>query len=85
MGKRITADEAHRLNLVNEVVPVGSLIPAAMEWANQIADFDPIAVHLLKESMTKGRNMALNDALVFENELVRKLDAFRVLDEGHGA
>ena len=85
MGKRITADEAHRLNMVNEVVPVGSLIPAAMEWANQIADFDPIAVHLLKESMTKGRNMALNDALVFENELVRKLDAFRVLDEGHGA
>jgi enoyl-CoA hydratase/carnithine racemase len=44
---RINAEEAHRIGLVNKVVPREQLMPAAVELAEQIAKVEPL---LLKHS-----------------------------------
>jgi enoyl-CoA hydratase len=47
-GMRIDAEEAHRLGMVNRVVPVGELDDRVMELANQIAEQHPFALALTK-------------------------------------
>jgi E-phenylitaconyl-CoA hydratase len=83
MGKRITADEAFRLNLVSDVVRPEDLMITAMEWAKQIAELDPVAVQAAKEAMIKGRSMTLNDGLAFEGELIDRLAGFRGIRAHH--
>jgi crotonobetainyl-CoA hydratase len=50
-GRRMGADEALRWGLVNQVVPVDQLMPAAMAMAEQIAMNAPLAVAAAKELM----------------------------------
>jgi enoyl-CoA hydratase/carnithine racemase len=85
MGKRITADEAFRLNLVSEVVAIGDLATTAKEWAGQIAELDSTAVQSAKQAMIRGRNMALRDGLRIESELLSRLAAFRDFDASRNA
>jgi len=61
MGKRITADEALRLNLVSKVVPPNDLMATAREWAAHIAELDPGTVASAKEALTTARDMARKD------------------------
>ncbi len=80
MGKRLTADEAFRLNLVSKVVPIGDLATTAREWAGQIAALDSNAVQSAKQAMIRGRSMALRDGLKIESDLLSRLTAFRGFD-----
>src|SRR5213595_3514388 len=41
-GRHMTAQDAHRLGVVNEVVPLAELIPTAMKWAGEILECAPI-------------------------------------------
>lgn len=77
MGKRITAEEALRLNLVSKVVPLRSLMTAAADWARLIAGLNPLAVQSAKEAMIRGRDLALQDGLMVESELLSRLTASR--------
>src|SRR5215470_4911973 len=43
-GKHIMADEAHRLGIVNEVVPSKDLAVTAERWANEILECSPTSV-----------------------------------------
>ena len=40
-GRHMTAQEAHRLGVVNEVVPLAELMPTALKWANEILECAP--------------------------------------------
>jgi enoyl-CoA hydratase/carnithine racemase len=62
-GKHITAQEAHALGIVNEVVPLKELIPAAERWAAQIMECSPIAVQATKEAALRGLDMPLERAV----------------------
>lgn len=77
MGKRITAGEACRLNLVNRVVPLQNLMATAMEWAGQVVELDPLALQTAKEAIVKGRSMTLKDGLRLESELLSKVTHLR--------
>ncbi len=77
MGKRITAGEAHRLNLVNRVVPFRDLKATAMEWAGQLAELDPTALQAAKEAIVTGRSMSLQDGLRLESDLLSQLASGR--------
>ncbi len=77
IGKRIPATEAHRLRLVNTVVPLKDLMDTAREWALQIAELDPIALQSAKEAIVKGRSMTLQDGLRLEAELLSRLASRR--------
>jgi crotonobetainyl-CoA hydratase len=49
LGRRMTAQEAAHYGLVNKVVPKGTEMAAAREWADQIASSAPLAMQTVKE------------------------------------
>ncbi len=64
-GDRISAQEALNIGLVNEVVPLADLMPAAERWANRIMQNGPLAVRAAKEIMAKSM-VGLDDSLKLE-------------------
>jgi enoyl-CoA hydratase/carnithine racemase len=68
-GMRVPAAEALRIGLVEHVVPVAELMPAAQALARQIADKAPIALRYAKESVVGGLGLPLADGIRLENDL----------------
>jgi enoyl-CoA hydratase/carnithine racemase len=61
-GKSMTAEEAHRWGLVNEVVPLSELMEAAKRWAIEITEAAPLSVRASKQAALLGLDMSLEDA-----------------------
>jgi enoyl-CoA hydratase len=72
-GARIGAAEALRLGLVERVVPVAELGPAARELARTLADKAPVALRYAKEAVVKGLELPLAEGLRLENDLATLL------------
>jgi enoyl-CoA hydratase len=72
-GMRVPAAEALRIGLVERVVPVSELWPAAKALARQIADKAPIALRYAKESVVGGLGLPLADGIRLENDLATLL------------
>jgi enoyl-CoA hydratase len=68
-GEMITAQEAHRIGLVNEVVPAAELIPRAEAIAAKIIANAPLAVQYAMEAVNKGMEMNLAEGLYLEATL----------------
>ncbi len=68
-GEIITAQEAHRIGLVNEVVAPAELIPRAEAIAHKIIANAPLAVQYAMEAVNKGMEMNLAEALYLEATL----------------
>ncbi len=62
-AKPINAQEAYRMGIVNEVVPLINLIPTAEKWAGDILRCSPMAIRASKESALKGSGLPLLDAV----------------------
>jgi len=61
-GKNISAEEAHRWGLVNEVVPAAELMDAARRWAGEVTEAAPLSVRASKEAALLGQEMSLEEA-----------------------
>ena len=48
LGETYTADDAHRMGMVNAVVPHAELEPTALEWARKVNAKSPTAQRMLK-------------------------------------
>jgi enoyl-CoA hydratase/carnithine racemase len=81
-GQPITAGEAYRIGLVNQVVAPRQLMPTARRWAEVILQKAPLAVGAAKEAMARGLNMSLDDGLELESRLVARLMATKDYTEG---
>lgn len=68
-GKRISAQEAWRLGLVEQVVPPEQLLPTAQALAQTIIARAPLAVKYAKEAVVRGLELPLEEGLHVENEL----------------
>ena len=68
-GEMISAQEAHRIGLVNEVVPAAELIPRAEAIAAKIIANAPLAVQYAMEAVNKGMEMTLAEGLFLEATL----------------
>jgi enoyl-CoA hydratase len=68
-GRRIDADEALRIGLVNEVVPRGKALARAQELAREIAALPQGAIRSDKESVVLGLGRTLEERLRLEAEL----------------
>lgn len=65
-GQMIDAAEAHRIGLVNRVVPAAQLLDEARALLRGILDQGPLAVRLVLEAVDAGYEMSLDDALLLE-------------------
>src|ERR1700730_4859484 len=65
-GEMISAQEAHRIGLVNEVTPAAELIPRAEAIAQKIIANAPLAVQYAMEAVNKGMEMTLSEGLYLE-------------------
>src|SRR5579872_6909049 len=68
-GEMISAQEAHRIGLVNEVVAAAELIPRAEAIAQKIIANAPLAVQWAMEAVNKGMEMPLAEGLFLEATL----------------
>jgi len=62
-GDLITAQEAYRVGLVNQVVPDSELMTAAAKMAERLMESAPLALRAIKETVMKTRHMPLEEAL----------------------
>jgi len=65
-GEMITAQEAYRIGLVNEVVPAAELIPRAEAILKQIFANAPLAVRYSLEAVNKGLETSQTEGLALE-------------------
>ena len=66
-GRRVDADEALRLGLVNGVEPAEEVVAKAIEVAEQIAGNGPIAIRLTVAGLRNGGPRSVEDALAYES------------------
>ena len=84
-GRRIAAAEAHRLGLVDAVVPAAQLASAVGETARAIAGNAPLAVRAARQAIRYGLTHPFEDGLKLEGELQRMLYASDDCREGIAA
>ncbi len=84
-GEMITAQEAHRIGLVNEVTAVAELIPRAEAVAAKIIANAPLAVQYAMEAVNKGMEMTLALGLYLEASLFSVCCATEDKKEGTAA
>ena len=61
-GKRISAAEAHRIGLVNEVVPRPELDAAVTRWVDDILACAPLSVRAIKQVVRRTAQLSAADA-----------------------
>jgi enoyl-CoA hydratase/carnithine racemase len=81
-GEPIDAAEALRIGLVNEVVETGDLLAAANRLAATINKGAPVSARFIKEAITKGLEMPLDDGIRLETDLATLLAQTEDAKEG---
>jgi enoyl-CoA hydratase len=81
-GEMISAQEAHRIGLVNEVVAPADLIPRAEAIAQKIIANGPLAVQYTMEAVNKGMETPLAEGLYLEAVLFGAACATEDKNEG---
>jgi enoyl-CoA hydratase len=84
-GEMIDAAEAHRIGMVNRVVPAGELREAGEGLMRQILERGPLAVALSIESVTRGVEMPLAEGLAMEANHFGILASTHDMQEGTAA
>ncbi|MGL4961027.1 MAG: enoyl-CoA hydratase-related protein [Inquilinus sp.] len=65
-GDMISAQEAHRIGLVNEIVPAAQLIPRAEAILTKMASNSPVAIRFALDAVNKGSETSQNEGLLLE-------------------
>jgi enoyl-CoA hydratase/carnithine racemase len=81
-GRHITAAEALRLGLVNEVVPAKDLMSAAERWAREILECSPLSVRASKQAAMGSLHLSVQEAMDTHLESERRLWASEDAREG---
>lgn len=81
-GEPITAQEAWRIGLVNELCPPAEVLPTAMALAQRIAANGPVAVRAVKRTVTAASGQPLADAYRLEDDAKREVLASADAREG---
>jgi crotonobetainyl-CoA hydratase len=76
-GRFVTAQEAHRMGIVNQVVPMEELLPTAEHWASEILECAPLAVQAAKQVILSTLDLPVEVAM----SRIEGLEAVRRLRE----
>ncbi len=71
-GRPVGAEEAHRIGLVNEVVPPGDHLERALELAERIAAFPQETMLADRRAAIEGFGLPLSEGMALEHELGRQ-------------
>jgi len=71
-GRRVAADEAERIGLIDRLAPAGKAPAQALELAQQVASNSPVAVRAAKQAIRHGAGIGLTAALDVEDAAWRK-------------
>jgi len=81
LGESILAERAEAIGLVNKVVPLEQVLPAAQEWASRLAAGPTLALGMTKRMLTNEWSMDLTGAL----EAEAQAQALMMMGEDHRA
>jgi enoyl-CoA hydratase/carnithine racemase len=81
-GRYVSAEEAHRIGLVDRVATAETLVPEAMEFASRLAAGPVVAQGLAKRAIDEGLERSLADGLSLERELFARAFATRDAEIG---
>jgi enoyl-CoA hydratase len=81
-GTPIAADEAHRIGLVNRVVPAAELMTVVRSLADQLAKGAPVALRYIINAVTKGPEMPFAEACQYEATLFGLVASTEDMREG---
>jgi enoyl-CoA hydratase len=81
-GDAMSAEEAHRIGFVNEVVEPDQVMPRAIEFAERLKKNGPIAVAAVKETVLRTSGMELEEAYGIEAELSARVTSSEDAREG---
>jgi enoyl-CoA hydratase len=84
-GDQVSAQEAHRLGLVNRLVSPAELMAEAKKLAASLASKAPIAIRYILEAVHKGTEMPFSQAQIFEATLFGLVASTDDMREGTGA
>ena len=84
-GEIINAQEAYRIGLVNEVVPLANLIARAEAILKQIISNAPVGVRFAIDAVNKGSDATLEEGLLLEASLFASCVATEDKKEGTSA
>jgi Enoyl-CoA hydratase/carnithine racemase len=84
-GQMIDAQEAHRIGLVNRVVPADRLLAESEGLLRTILENGPLAVRACLEAVDAGLYMGLDEALLLEANLFGLLSGTADMREGTAA
>lgn len=84
-GKRIFAEEALRIGLVNSVVAPEELMDAALKMAEDILSSAPVAVGYAKKCINGNYALSTDDAILLENNYFSKCFSTKDQKEGMSA
>lgn len=84
-GRRIGAEEALRLGLVNRVVPDAELRPAALALAREVAAMPPLSVAAALSAIHRGAGLPIDQALAMEEAAFAAIAASADAREGVAA
>jgi enoyl-CoA hydratase len=67
---RVDAVEAHRIGLVNKVVPAENLLNSCHEMIDKIASKGPLAIRICKKQVNAASTARMHDLYLFEADLM---------------
>lgn len=82
VGDRMSADEALRIGLINEVVPADQLMDRVKQIGERIAENGPLAVAACKEAVIRTSGLPLQDAFAIENSIAAQVMRTKDAREG---
>lgn len=85
LGEWVTAEDAHRMGLVNRVVEAGKSLDMALAMADRIAAKSQVPVKLGKATFYAQAEMGLDAAYAFASEVMAENMLARDADEGISA
>ncbi len=85
LGERITASEAERIGLLNQVVADGEALHAALAVADKLSSKSPMTLKLLKRLLRDGADMTPSAALKHEQAMIGLVLDSRDAHEGCAA
>ena len=85
LGERITAEEAHKIGLVNRVVPLTKLLEETKAFAKNFVEGPPIALKAAKRALHYATQVPLDIGLKFESEAFGVVSSTKDVMEGVSA